>query len=80
MIVGAIRSSAPYLVQLEQGRAAHPSTQVLGAFARALRLNAVDRELLYRLAGSVAPTTRYRLALTGCRWSVASARRLQGPL
>jgi transcriptional regulator with XRE-family HTH domain len=47
--------SVDYLVQLEQGRAANPSTQVLGAFAQVLRLNAVDRELLYRLAGSVAP-------------------------
>lgn len=47
--------SVDYLVQLEQGRAANPSAQVLGAFAQVLRLNAVDRELLYRLAGAVAP-------------------------
>ncbi|MEU8602408.1 helix-turn-helix domain-containing protein [Streptomyces parvulus] len=47
--------SVDYLVQLEQGRAANPSPQVLGAFAHALRLNAVDRELLYRLAGAVVP-------------------------
>ncbi|MFF5075503.1 helix-turn-helix domain-containing protein [Actinoplanes sp. NPDC000266] len=49
--------SFDYLVQLEQGRAANPSTQVLAALAQALRLNAVDRELLYRLAGSVAPVS-----------------------
>ncbi|MHB9757263.1 helix-turn-helix transcriptional regulator [Streptomyces sp. BYX5S] len=47
--------SVDYLVQLEQGRAGNPSPQVLGAFARTLRLNAVDRELLYRLAGAVVP-------------------------
>jgi transcriptional regulator with XRE-family HTH domain len=47
--------SVDYLVQIEQGRAANPSLQVLGAFAQVLRLNPVDRELLYRLAGSVAP-------------------------
>ncbi|MEU6676512.1 helix-turn-helix transcriptional regulator [Streptomyces sp. NPDC046925] len=47
--------SVDYLVQLEQGRAGNPSPQVLGAFAQTLRLNAVDRELLYRLAGSVVP-------------------------
>lgn len=47
--------SVDYLVQLEQGRAANPSPQVLGAFARTLRLNPVDRELLYRLAGAVVP-------------------------
>lgn len=47
--------SVDYLVQLEQGRAANPSLQVLGAFAQVLRLSAVDRELLYRLAGLVAP-------------------------
>ncbi|MBU2669106.1 helix-turn-helix transcriptional regulator [Actinoplanes bogorensis] len=47
--------SVDYLVQLEQGRSAHPSAQVLGALARALRLGPVDRDLLYRLAGSVPP-------------------------
>lgn len=49
--------SFDYLVQLEQGRAANPSAQVLGALARVLRLNAVDRALLYRLAGSVVPAS-----------------------
>jgi transcriptional regulator with XRE-family HTH domain len=47
--------SVDYLVQLEQGRAANPSAQVLTAFAHALRLNPVERDLIYRLAGSVAP-------------------------
>ncbi|MGW7565894.1 helix-turn-helix transcriptional regulator [Streptomyces tendae] len=47
--------SVDYLVQLEQGRAKNPSPQVIAAFAQTLRLNAVDRELLYRLAGAVVP-------------------------
>ncbi|WP_020015539.1 helix-turn-helix domain-containing protein [Promicromonospora sukumoe] len=47
--------SFDYLVQLEQGRAANPSPQVLRALAEVLRLNAVDREVLYRLAGLVPP-------------------------
>jgi transcriptional regulator with XRE-family HTH domain len=44
-----------YLARLEQGRADRPSPSVLGALARALRLD--DRECahLYRLAGHVAP-------------------------
>ena len=47
--------SVDYLVRLEQGRSTRPSTQVLGALARALRLNEGDRDLLYRLAGVIAP-------------------------
>ncbi|WP_432024987.1 helix-turn-helix transcriptional regulator [Streptomyces parvus] len=47
--------SVDYLVQLEQGRARNPSPQVLAAFAQTLRLNSVERELLYRLAGAVIP-------------------------
>ncbi|MCU8591763.1 helix-turn-helix transcriptional regulator [Streptomyces sp. A13(2022)] len=47
--------SVDYLVQLEQGRAKNPSPQVLAAFAQTLRLNAVERELLYRLASAVVP-------------------------
>ncbi|QNP61473.1 helix-turn-helix transcriptional regulator [Streptomyces genisteinicus] len=47
--------SVDYLVQLEQGRARNPSPQVLAAFTQTLRLNAVERELLYRLAGAVVP-------------------------
>ena len=47
--------SVDYLVRLEQGRARNPSAQVLAAFARALRLPPGERELLYRLAGSVPP-------------------------
>jgi transcriptional regulator with XRE-family HTH domain len=42
--------SADYIVQLEQGRATSPSTQVLAALARALRLSNFERDHLLRLA------------------------------
>jgi transcriptional regulator with XRE-family HTH domain len=44
-----------YVIRLEQGRGPRPSTQVLGALARALRLNGEDRDTLFRLAGSDPP-------------------------
>ncbi|MEU6643942.1 helix-turn-helix transcriptional regulator [Saccharomonospora sp. NPDC046836] len=45
--------SVEYLTRLEQGRDRHPSPQVLGALADALRLSAHDRGLL-RLAAKAA--------------------------
>ncbi|MFJ9388569.1 helix-turn-helix transcriptional regulator [Nocardioides sp. NPDC101246] len=47
--------SVDYLTRLEQGRATSPSAQVVEALARALRLPDADRDLLFRLAGHVAP-------------------------
>jgi transcriptional regulator with XRE-family HTH domain len=47
--------SVDYLVRLEQGRATNPSTQVLAALARALRLDDEERDHLYRVAGQVPP-------------------------
>jgi transcriptional regulator with XRE-family HTH domain len=47
--------SADYLVQLEQGRATSPSTQVLAALGRALRLSNFERDHLFRLAGYGPP-------------------------
>jgi transcriptional regulator with XRE-family HTH domain len=44
-----------YLARLEQGRAERPSPSVLGALARALRLDDNERAHLYGLAGHVAP-------------------------
>jgi transcriptional regulator with XRE-family HTH domain len=44
-----------YVVRLEQGRGPRPSTQVLSALARALRLSDDDRDMLFRLAGSAPP-------------------------
>jgi transcriptional regulator with XRE-family HTH domain len=43
--------SADYYLRLEQGRDQHPSSQVLDALARALRLDIKATEHLHRLAG-----------------------------
>jgi transcriptional regulator with XRE-family HTH domain len=48
--------SVDYLVRIEQGRSSRPSGQVLGALARALRLDPGERELLYRAAGIAPPS------------------------
>jgi len=47
--------SVDYVVRLEQGRASHPSAQVVAALARALRLTAAERDHLYRLAQLAPP-------------------------
>lgn len=47
--------SVDYVTRLEQGRAAHPSEQVVEALVRALRLSAPEREHLFRLAGLAPP-------------------------
>jgi transcriptional regulator with XRE-family HTH domain len=47
--------SVDYLTRLEQGRAANPSPQVLGALARALQLSIAERDHLYRVAGALVP-------------------------
>ncbi|TDE38165.1 helix-turn-helix transcriptional regulator [Actinomadura sp. 6K520] len=43
--------SVDYVVRLEQGRGSRPSTQLLGALARALRLSDDERDHLFHLAG-----------------------------
>jgi transcriptional regulator with XRE-family HTH domain len=63
--------SVDYVVRLEQGRARHPSAQVVTALARALRLDPAERDHLFRCAhlapppvGNVSrhvPTTVHRL-------------------
>ncbi|WP_240139331.1 helix-turn-helix domain-containing protein [Streptomyces sp. MUM 178J] len=50
--------SVDYIIRLEQGRATCPSTQVLSALARALRLSAAESEHLYLLAGQPPPSPR----------------------
>jgi transcriptional regulator with XRE-family HTH domain len=50
--------SVDYYVRLEQGRAAHPSAQVLDAIARALGLEEVERRHLHDLADSQPPRRR----------------------
>lgn len=47
--------SVDYLVRLEQGRATNPSTQVLAALSRALRLTIEERNHLYTVAGQAPP-------------------------
>lgn len=47
--------SADYVTRLEQGRASHPSDQVVEALARALRLSSDERAHLFRLAGLAEP-------------------------
>ncbi|MEU7767494.1 helix-turn-helix transcriptional regulator [Nocardia sp. NPDC049190] len=47
--------SVDYVVRLEQGRGPHPSSSVLAALARALRLNDEDRTLLFQFAGAAPP-------------------------
>ncbi|MCL8024505.1 helix-turn-helix transcriptional regulator [Nocardioides bruguierae] len=48
--------SADYLVRLEQGRAQHPSPQVVDALARSLRLDAEETDRFYRMAGQLPPS------------------------
>lgn len=43
--------SVDYVVRLEQGRAAHPSAQVVAALSRALQLSVAERAHLHQLAG-----------------------------
>jgi transcriptional regulator with XRE-family HTH domain len=47
--------SVDYVVRLEQGRSSQPSTQMLGALARALRLSDDERDHLFHLAGHQPP-------------------------
>jgi len=47
--------SVDYITRLEQGRATHPSAQVIEALARALRLSKSGRAQLFQLAGLAPP-------------------------
>nr|WP_308193572.1 helix-turn-helix transcriptional regulator [Micromonospora alfalfae] len=47
--------SVDYVIRLEQGRSSQPSTQLLGALARALRLTDDERSHLFHLAGHQPP-------------------------
>ncbi|MEV1177593.1 helix-turn-helix transcriptional regulator [Nonomuraea sp. NPDC049784] len=50
-------TSVDYYIELERGRGAQPSEQILAALARALRLDGDEREHLFRLAGRPEPVT-----------------------
>ncbi|MFJ6651893.1 helix-turn-helix transcriptional regulator [Microbacterium sp. NPDC091313] len=67
--------SSEYYVRLEQGRVATPSRQVIDAIARALRLNAVSTDHMYRLcgigsprAGDLSPRTSEAIETILMRW------------
>jgi transcriptional regulator with XRE-family HTH domain len=47
--------SADYLTRLEQGRASHPSREVLASLARGQQLSAEEHDHLFRLAGQAPP-------------------------
>ncbi len=47
--------SIDYYIRLEQGRGPNPSVQVLSALARALMLDADERDYLFRVAGHPVP-------------------------
>ncbi|WP_344663075.1 helix-turn-helix transcriptional regulator [Catenulispora subtropica] len=49
-------ASVEYYTELEQGRGAQPSAQMLGALARALRLDGDERDHLFLLAGRPVAT------------------------
>jgi transcriptional regulator with XRE-family HTH domain len=54
-LAGLAGISVDYLTRLEQGRATSPSSQVVEALARALRVSDAERDLLFRLAGHATP-------------------------
>ncbi|WP_308163952.1 helix-turn-helix transcriptional regulator [Nonomuraea sediminis] len=51
-------TSVDYYIELERGRGAQPSEQILAALARALRLDGDERDHLFRLAGRTEPVTQ----------------------
>jgi transcriptional regulator with XRE-family HTH domain len=55
-LAGLAGLSVEYVVRLEQGRARHPSPQVLAALARALRLDETERDHLFRVGSAAVPT------------------------
>ncbi|MFI1991802.1 helix-turn-helix transcriptional regulator [Actinoplanes sp. NPDC020271] len=59
--------STDYVIRLEQGRSSQPSTQLVAALARALRLSDDERAHLFRLAGHQPPPAEgvARLARAG---------------
>lgn len=56
-VASLVGMSVDYYNRLEQQRGPQPSTSMLNALARALRLTLVERDHLYRLAGHTPPPT-----------------------
>ncbi len=52
--------STDFYTRLEQNRGSRPSEQTTGSLARALRLNPLEREHLFHLAGHIPPPRTYR--------------------
>jgi transcriptional regulator with XRE-family HTH domain len=71
--------STDYCMRLEQRRSSQPSTQVLAALARALRLTEDERDHLYVLAGYQPPAGPWRASMSGpasCTcWTISQAPR-----
>jgi transcriptional regulator with XRE-family HTH domain len=71
--------SVDYVVRLEQGRSSQPSTQLLGALARALRLSDDERDHLFHLAGHRPPpadgVARSTCSATPLPWSSPTSAR-----
>src|SRR3954463_10697131 len=55
-LAGLAGVSIDYLIRLEQGRASNPTLDTLAELAGALRLNVQEREMLFRIAGSLPPS------------------------
>ncbi|PRY35777.1 helix-turn-helix transcriptional regulator [Umezawaea tangerina] len=55
-------ASVDYYIELERGRGVQPSAQMLGALARALRLDDDERDHLFRLADRLPPASSGRSA------------------
>jgi transcriptional regulator with XRE-family HTH domain len=60
-VAALVGMSTDYVGRLEQGRGPQPSTQMLAAMARGLRLTLAERDHLYRLAGHDAPLREAQL-------------------
>ncbi|WP_460519860.1 helix-turn-helix transcriptional regulator [Flindersiella endophytica] len=54
-VAGLAGLSVDYYIRLEQGRGPNPSRQVVSALARALLLNADERDYLFRVSGLAPP-------------------------
>ena len=56
-LAGLSNLSVDYIVQLEQGRAARPSGQVISSLARAMRLSVRERDQMFLAAGLLPPSS-----------------------
>jgi transcriptional regulator with XRE-family HTH domain len=64
-VASLVGMSTDYYSRLEQQRGPQPSTSMLNALTRALRLTLVERDHLYRLAGHAPPASDVRTDYVG---------------